>query len=250
MKVNYTVKGDTNGQSVILLHGWGGSINSLANLQELLSERNLNVYNMDLPGFGESEKPEQALSMEDFIIYLDRFIKELKIDKPILIGHSFGGKLAMAFSLKKKELISKIILINTSGINPKNSLKRTMFLVPAKIFGVVFNLPGFSKLKPIVRSIFYKLVVRERDYLKASEQQQETMKNVLKENLDNRIASIDLPTLLVWGEKDTQTPVWMGEKISRLIPGARLEVVKDATHGLPLKQPDIVADIIFNYLGT
>lgn len=249
MKVNYSVKGEKKGLKVILLHGWGGSINSLALLQDALVEKGYEVYNMDLPGFGESQDLSQPMSLEDYTSYIARFIKELKLEKAVLVGHSFGGKIAMTVGINNPELISGLVLINASGIKPQNSLKKVAYLIPSKLFGLIFKLPVLNIFYSVVRKIYYKLLVREQDYFKASPVQQKTMQNVVNTHLDNKVSRINSPTLIIWGSQDKQTPLWQGRKLATLIPNSRLEIVDEATHGLPLKQPAVVANLISMFLG-
>lgn len=247
MDINFSVKGDSN-KNLILLHGWGGSSASLAGLQDELSVLGYKVYNLDLPGFGQTPQPEEAFNQDQFIASIVDFIQYNQINKPILIGHSFGGKTSIGLALKYPELIESIVLINASGIKPRNSLKRALFIIPAKLLGALFSLPILNKIKPLARKIFYKGLVREQDYLKASKVMQDSMKNVLKINYDEQLAQISVPVLLVWGEKDTYTPLWNGQKFAKLIPGAKLQVVRDATHNLPIKQPKLVAQYINDFI--
>lgn len=243
MRINYTIKG--SGIPVILLHGWGGSSSSLNKLQEELVV-NFEVYNLDLPGFGESDTPLKTWFLGDYVNWLHGFIKENKIGKPILVGHSFGGKLAMAHAEKHQNDLSAIVLINASGIKPKSNAKKGLLYLPAKIGGAIFKLPVLRYFKKTVKKIFYKLIVRESDYIDAGVLK-ETFKNIINEHLDTRIRKITIPTLIVWGEKDSYTPLWMGRKITEMIKGSRLEVVAGASHDLPIKQSEMAVKIIFSF---
>lgn len=248
MLLNYTVKGQGN-KNLILLHGWGGSLDSLAPLQdELIITKEFRVYNVEWPGFGSSKfSGNQEVSFNDYVEALIRFIKSEKILKPTLVGHSFGGKVALGLSLMQPELISSMILVNSSGIKPKNSIKRSFFLVTSKVLGIFFNLPGLRKIKPLVRKFYYKIFVREVDYL-TSGNMKEILKNVLEVNFDTLLPKIKINTLIIWGEKDTQTPLWMGQTLAKGIKNAKIEIVKNTKHNLPLINPEIVATLIRLYL--
>lgn len=247
MELNYSKKGE--GPAIMLLHGWGGSITSLEKLQTLLADQGYQVFNFDLPGFGANSSLEKAMTLDDYVEFLSNFLKENQIFKPVLVGHSFGGKLAAAFASKHQDQLSKLVLINASGLNPRNSTKKKLMLIPAKVFGGFFSLPGINLAKPLARKLFYKFIVRERDYV-SSNGLKETFLNVVNEHLDTRLVKIKAPTLLIWGEKDTYTPLWMGEKMAELIPNSRLEVVAEAKHILPKAAPEIVAKIIHAYLNS
>lgn len=245
LRINYSVSGE--GKALVLLHGWGGSSKSLEGLQELLAADGFKVYNIDLPGFGTSETPEQPMNLADYVESLRIVFAELKLEKPVIVGHSFGGKVAIAYTAKYQDKVAALVLVNSSGINPKNELKKSAYLLPSKIFGKLFELPLLNIIKPLVRKLYYKLIVGETDYLQAGAMQ-ETLKLVVNEHLDSEISTLKLPTLIIWGEQDTYTPLWQGKEMSRLMPSARFEVVQGATHGLPLKQPEVVADLILRYI--
>lgn len=248
MQLNYTVKGQGN-KNIILLHGWGGSMESLSKLQdELAKTDDFRVYNIEWPGFGNSKLTEgRKLRFGDYTECLQSFIKSQKITQLTLVGHSFGGKVALDLVLKEPQLIEDLILVNSSGVKPKNTLKKTVLFLPTKLMGLVFSLPGLIKVKPFFRKAYYKAIVREGDYLKA-DLLEDTLKDVLKVNFDDKLPEIKTKTLLVWGEKDSYTPLWMGQKMANEIKDAKLEIVKDAKHNLPLVNPEIVATIIRLYL--
>lgn len=245
MNVNYKVSGE--GRALILLHGWGGSINSLSGLQDILSQQGFEVYNLDLPGFGESKITAHALTFDEYVEYIYRFIKRLNLFKPIIVGHSFGGMLGCGIAIKYPDLLSNLVLVNASGINPKNNVKKGGLFVVSKLFGSIFSLPILKLIKPLVRKVFYKLVVRENDYLNSGNLQ-ETLKNILKVHLDDQLNQITIDTFLIWSQNDTYTPLWMADKIQAAIKKSRLEIIADATHALPIKQPEIVAKLIVSYL--
>jgi pimeloyl-ACP methyl ester carboxylesterase len=246
--LNFLAKGE--GTPVVLLHGWGGSLNSLTGLQDIIVEHGgYRVFNLDLPGFGQSQLPEKVLTLDDYVEIIAGFIKKENLFKPVLVGHSFGGKLSAALAVTYPELVGGLVLIDASGINPHNSRRKSLFLIPAKVFGSVFSIPGLNLIKPAARSFFYKHLVRERDYLD-SQNLRQTFLNIVNTHLDKVLGKIKTPTLLIWGEDDTLTPLWMGEKMAELIPDSRLEVVAGKKHILPKTSPEIVAKIILAYLNS
>lgn len=248
MRFNFSVEG--KGQPVILLHGWGGSIHSLRGLQlNLAKSGRYKVYNLELPGFGESPRPQMPWYLGDYVYYLNEFIKELGHKEVTLVGHSFGGKISMKYAFEYPDQLESLILINSSGIKPNNSMKKKLLLYPTKIFGAFFGLPLLNLIKPLVAKLYYKAVVGEKDYVKAGAMKA-TLRNILTENLDHLLANIMVNTLVIWAENDTETPLWMGQKIASTIPRARLEIVQEATHGLPLKSPNGVANLIDMFLSS
>ena len=246
MKINYSVKGE--GPTLILLHGWGGSIDSLTPLQEQLAAKGFQVFNLDLPGFGKSEMLKEVMDLDDYVKFLMDLIERLNIFKPVLIGHSFGGRIAVAFAAKYPGKVSKMVLIDISGINPQNQTKKKKLEKQSKVFGKFFNLPLVRLVKPLVRKVYYKTVVGENDYLTAGKLK-ETFKKVVGQYIDHKLKEVKTDTLIIWGEHDNITPLWMGEKLAMGIKNSRLEVIEGAKHGLPLVQPELIARIIYLYLS-
>ena len=118
LNINYEVLGE--GAPIILLHGWLCSLDTMKPIANVL--QNFTVYNIDLPGFGKSDMPQKPFNTNDFGNFLDGFIKELKIENPILIGHSNGGRTILNYAGRQLGNVKKIILIDSSGIKPKRKL--------------------------------------------------------------------------------------------------------------------------------
>ncbi|MBN1915758.1 alpha/beta hydrolase [Candidatus Dojkabacteria bacterium] len=244
LKIEYSKTG--KGGNVLLLHGWGGNIESLSPLQEILSKKGFSVVNISLPGFGKSETPHKPWTLKDYAVFLEELILMLRLKRPILIGHSFGGKISTRFVLEFPNMISRLILINASGIKPKNNLKKNVLAVATEIFKVFASIfPAKSRER--IKNFYYRYVVRETDYLK-SEGLKETFKKVINEHFDQELKLIKVPTFIIWSEKDTYVPLWMGVKMRNLIPNSKLEMVENETHGLPLQKPKFTADLIDKYL--
>jgi len=245
MKLNFEEKGE--GPAVILVHGWGGSSESLKKLAEIIADKGFKTIRIDLPGFGKTPAPENKMCMDDYVELISGAINSLNLHKPVYVGHSFGGKLGMFLAAKYPDLLSKLVLINSSGIKPVRTLKHKITYVLAKIGGIISWIPPFIVLRPIVKFIYYKFIVREMDYYKAGKLK-ETFKNIINEHVDEKLFKIKTDTLVIWGMKDTFTPLWNGEKIAKNIKNSRLELVDNVGHGLPLFYPQVVADLIINFL--
>jgi pimeloyl-ACP methyl ester carboxylesterase len=243
LKIEYSQLG--KGDNLLLLHGWGGNIESLRGLQEILA-KHYKVTNISLPGFAGSEAPKSTWSLKDYSLFLEELILTLGLKKPIVAGHSYGGKIAIKLALEFPQLISALILINASGIKPKNSLKKSIFGIGSKVAKVLGS-PLPSGLKQKIKSFGYKYIVREQDYLKSGSLR-ETFKKIVNEHYNEELKTINIPTLIIWSEKDTYVPVWMGVKMRELIPNSRFIMVENETHGLPLKDPTLTAELIRNYL--
>jgi pimeloyl-ACP methyl ester carboxylesterase len=242
--VNYKLLNEQSKKTpILLLHGWGGSIESLSPLQdELAKELENPIYNLELPGFGSTPLLDGVAGTHDYATYVSNFLKEKKISEVILIGHSFGGKISIDIVTTKLFRVKQLVLINASGVEPKNTTKKTINkflagLIPQK-------LKDWEKL----REIYYKKVLGERDYLTAGKLK-ESLSKIVEEHYQDKLELINIPTLIVWGELDSYVPLWMGRLFEETIRLSKLIVVPDATHGLPLKQPKITSELVSKWLN-
>jgi len=223
LSVSYYQKGASdNGACVVFLHGWGSQALHFA---ETLKKCD-NFIAIDLPGFGSSEAPEKAWGILDYAIFLDNFLKKINLGNLILVGHSFGGSVIIKYgSLNKK--VKKIILISSAGTRRK-SLRTVLCGVFAKIFKVFFNLPGLGVLKNKARRKLYKAIGSE-DYINSRELK-ETYKKIIKEDLKEDLKRIKAETILIWGDKDKETPIKDGLIMNKLIKKSKMFAIKNAGH--------------------
>ena len=171
-----------------------------------------------------------------------RYITNHKLIHPIILGHSFGGSIALKLALHQPNLIKGLILVNSSGLRGHPTLKTYLFLGLAKLGKLLFFIPPLMLLRPLARWLLYHLV-GEKDYFLAHGVMHATLKNVLKEDLTPLLSQINLPTLIIWGQHDTTTPLAMGQRFHRLIPNSQFEVLP-TSHGLPFKQPQALAKLV------
>lgn len=221
------------GKDLVILHGWRHDVSSFWHVAEMLKDV-FTVYLVDLPGFGRSENPKKPFTVLDYAETIGAFLKDQKL-RPILLGHSVGGRIAIKLAAHHPEAIGKLILEDSAGIKPKRDVPKVLFYIPAKLFR--YLIPNIFGLKQKVRRSFYKAL--ESDYLVAGELK-ETLKNILAEDLTPELSTIQAETLLLWGEKDTtlEASLKNGKKMYRLIPNARIEVLEGIGHSPHLEAPE------------
>lgn len=223
------------GKNLILLHGWGHDVSSFWGLVDLLKNQ-FTIWLIDLPGFGRSELPKKAFDTKDYAQILAAFIKKNDIKNLTILGHSFGGKVAIKLARNYPKLVSKLILIGSSGIKPDPSVKRLLIYPLAKI--VHYLIPDIFNLKTIIRKKFYRKI--ESDYENAGLMKISLMKT-LKEDLTDDLSHIKTESLLIWGEKDRAVPLKYGKKIYQLIENSKLVVLEEMGHFLHIHNPERVA---------
>jgi pimeloyl-ACP methyl ester carboxylesterase len=242
VKVNYIVSGE--GRNVILLHGWGQNIQAFQAVHNFL-ESKFRVYTIDFPGFGESDGPPVPWGIEDYTTLVEKFVKNLQINDPILIGHSFGGRVSIVYSSRND--VRKVILVDSAGVKPKRSLDYYVKVYTFKSAKYLLKLPIISKFE---KELLGKLRSKfgSSDYKNTSGVLQQTMVKVVNEDLTHLMPKIKAPTLLIWGEDDTATPVSDGRLMEKLIPDAGLVVLKGCGHFSYLEKFNEFAVIVDHFL--
>ena len=233
ININYIQYG--SGSDVVLLHGWGQNIAMMKPIGDRL-QKNHRITILDFPGFGESEEPKTALTVYDYCEILEELLKKLKVKKPVIMGHSFGGRIAIIYASRNE--VEKVVLFGSPCIRKevKPSLKLRMLKSLKKI-------PGINKLEG-----FAKNHIGSRDYKNASEVMKKILVNVVNEDLSECAKKINVPTLLIWGDRDTEAPVEDAKELEKIIPDAGLIVLPNSTHYAYLENLPQVINILNNFL--
>ena len=233
ININYIQYG--SGSDVVLLHGWGQNIAMMKPIGDRL-QKNHRITILDFPGFGESEEPKTALTVYDYCEILEELLKKLKVKKPVIMGHSFGGRIAIIYASRNE--VEKVVLFGSPCIRKevKPNLKLRMLKSLKKI-------PGINKLEG-----FAKNHMGSRDYKNASEIMKKILVNVVNEDLSEYAKKINVPTLLIWGDRDTEAPVEDAKELEKIIPDAGLIVLPNSTHYAYLENLPQVINILNNFL--
>lgn len=220
-------------RALLLLHGWGASgENWLPVSRDFMSE--YRVYTVDFPGFGKSPEPDGAWSVDEYMELTARFIREVIKGKCDIMAHSFGGRVAVLLASEYPELTGKLVLTGCAGLLPKRTafqkLKRLAFRLITRVADnrltrAALGEDRINKARDAARVKF-----GSSDYKAASPRMREILQNVLERDLKAYLARIKSPALLVWGDADTATPVWMGRVMEAEIPDAGLVVFEGAGH--------------------
>ena len=231
LKINYQVSG--SGPDLLLLHGWGASSSVMLPMQERFSAL-ARVTNLDLPGFGQSETPQHGWSVYDYADFVAEAIAVLGLTDPVILGHSFGGRLAII--LGSRGVGSRLILVDAAGILPHRGAGYYVRVYSYKAAKKVMNLPGLNKYADRVLDLWRKSNPSS-DYANAQGVMRESFVKVVNENLQPLLTEIKMPALLIWGANDTATPLHDGQLMERLIPDAGLVVFENCGHFSFLDDP-------------
>lgn len=243
IKVNYKTTGE--GQDVLLLHGWGCSLEIWKTLQSQL-EQKYRVTSIDFPGFGKSDEPKTVWGVEEYTQCTEKLIEALNLKNPVLIGHSFGGRVSILLS-SRNDYVKKVILTDAAGVKPQNT-KISVSRVFSKMKKLSTKIIGEKATEKLVKPFANSLA--SEDYKNASGMMKEILKKVVDEDLQHVMPNIKASTLLIWGEKDTATPVSDAKIMESLIPDTGLIVFPGCTHYSFLENPGYYYTIVDNFLSA
>ena len=211
---------------VLVLHGWGAHLEAVEPILGHL-DCAAELVALDLPGFGESGPPAEPWDADAYARFVLAFLDELEIERCHVIGHSHGGRVAICMAAERAERIDRLLLCDAAGLRPKRGLRYHRRVATAKLGRLVGRLGGAPGRRLQERM---RRRVASRDYLEAPETMRATFRLVVAQDLADRLPRIEAPTLLVWGERDEDTPVWMAQRMEQLIPNAGLVVLDGAGH--------------------
>lgn len=194
LNVNYVQYGKEDGLDVVLLHGWGQNILMMDPIGQGLKDL-YHITILDFPGFGESDSLKDAYTISDYYLLLDEFLNKLKIKKPILVGHSFGGRVAIYYASKKP--VEKLVLFGAPFVK-RVSEPTTMM----KVLKTLKKIPGIRSLAE-----YSKKYIGSRDYRAASPVMRKTLVNIVNCDLTSNVRSIKCSTIAIAGENDTEVPL-------------------------------------------
>lgn len=233
--INYIQYGNKKGKDVVLLHGWGQNIEMMDPIGKGLS-KDYHVTILDLPGFGNSAEPSYGYTVYDYYEVLCEFLDKLKIKNPILIGHSFGGRLSIIYAAKRK--VEKVVLLASPF---KRSTKKNSYKV---------KLLKFMKKIPIIKELehYMKTKIGSTDYRNASPTMRSVLVNTVNEDLTEYLKQIEVPTLLIWGDADTAVSVEDAKYAETIMKDAGLIVYEGCTHYAYLERINQTINILNSFL--
>lgn len=226
LNIEYLDEGE--GYPVLLLHGWGASYDTYRGVINTLKDRH-RVIALNFPGCGNSDTMENPWTLDDYCDLVLKFMKTLDIENPIMFGHSHGGRVTMKMVADGMVSPPKIVLLDSAGLIPKKTFRQKWRAKSFKIIKRILTLP-------VIKSFSGGLLEKARrhygsaDYNAAPLVLRQTMVSLVNTDLRDIIHKISCPTLLIWGENDTATPLSDAKIIESLIPDCGLCVIKGTGH--------------------
>lgn len=244
LRVRMEVTGE--GRPLILMHGWGCDHTTVRSIAATAAQTHT-VYNIDFPGFGGSQEPAEVWGVELYTRLIEDLVRKEGLERPVLIGHSFGGRVSILYASRNE--VDKVVLVDAAGIKPKRSLKYYLKVYSFKA-GKRFWELLLGKEKAQERVDRMRAKRGSSDYAGASPMMRRILSKVVNEDLTDRLPLISAPTLLIWGENDTATPIDDAKKMSRLIPGSGLVSFPSCGHYSFLDNPIQFRAVLSSFLKS
>ena len=215
INVNYEYINNKKKNTLVFLHGWGQNIQMMLPIANSFTKDN-NVLVIDLPGFGKSSEPSYAWDLDKYVDMIHELLKDLKINDPILIGHSFGGKLSMIYASKYKVKVLKFL---------------------AKI-------PGLKSL-----ANFFKKRMGSNDYRNATPTMRAILVKHVNYDVTENLKKINVPTIIIWGTNDKTVSINQAYEIEKLIKDSAVIPYEGMTHFAYLEDKQKTINIINSFIG-
>ena len=246
VKLAWTDSGG-EGQPIVLMHGWGCNNTTLASIENVCIDAGCRVINVDFPGFGNSSEPPEVWGVEQYTKLMEHFLSSEGIDCPTLLGHSFGGRVGLVYASRND--VRRLILVDAAGVKPRRSLRYYLKVYRFKLSKRIMRLLlGRQRAQQWIDNRRAK--AGSADYAAASPMTRSVLSRVVNEDLCHLMPHIKAPSLLIWGENDTATPIADAHKMERLIPGAGLVCFPGCGHYSFLDNPVQFAAVLRSFLNS
>lgn len=232
------------GPVILMLHGWRDSLRTFDALVPALAASR-RIIRIDLPGFGASETPKTAWRLDDYVRCVSECITKIGAPVDTLIGHSFGGRIAIKGAATNVLPANRVVLIASAGAAKRRTPRNLSFWIAARFGRLLTSFPPMSFWRHTLRTKLYRFAAS--DYPNPG-MLREIFRNIIGEDLVPAAANITKPTLLIWGDRDRITPLAEGERLHNAIHGSRLVVIAGAGHFVHQERPGEVAALIREFM--
>lgn len=221
---------------IVFLHGWGADKNSFLWLKDYFCDFSL-IF-VDFPGFGDSPEPTKPYSVFDYVCELKDLLDKFEIKSLVLVGHSFGGRVAIKFSFLFQNDYEnfRLCLVDSAGLKPSHGIK---------FYYKIYKFKFYKKFFPHSKKIDK---FGSKDYISLDPVMKQTFIKVVNEDLSSYAKFITSKTLIVWGQNDMETKIYMAKKLNKLIRNSELKLIEGAGHFCFLDEPTEFAFILDTFL--
>lgn len=241
----YQTQGE--GDAVVLLHGWGTSSQSLDPVAAWLLPA-FRVVSVDLPGFGWSQAPPEAWGTAEYAGHVRQLLEILGIERAAILGHSFGGRIAIQLASRHADLVARLILVASAGVRPARGPRYYLRVLTTKALRFLLSFPGLGGVGARLLER-WRATAGSRDY-RAAGRLRPTLVKVVNEDLKPMLPTVQAPTLILWGDQDQEVRRPAVDVLAAGIPRARLTVFAGAGHFPFQDAPEAFCRALREFLGA
>ena len=248
-EICYRIEGEGKGR-VLLLHGWGCDMKMMQPVADVLKNDHI-VLEVDLPGHGESGRPPEPWGVPEYAECVLRLLENLSFTPCQVVAHSFGCRIAAWIETEHPDVFEKIVFTGAAGIRPKQTEEdKTRSERYKQLKGYCETAKKIPLLGKAAAGWEEKLRQKygSRDYNALDEEMRKTFVRVINQDLTELYDRFRAPTLLIWGDADTETPLWMAKEMEKRIPDAGLVILEGGTHFAYLEQAARFNTIVRHFL--
>lgn len=233
--INYVIYGNEEGEDLVLLHGWGQNIDMMRPIGDNFLDKRVII--IDLPGHGSSSEPTYAWELSDFVEAIHELLESINCTNPILVGHSFGGKISLLYASKYP--VKKLVLLASPF---KKEIQKQSLKV--KVLKQLKKVPGLNKFEE-----FAKKHIGSDDYRNASGVMRQILVNHVNTDICEDIKKIKAPAIIIWGTNDEAVPVERAQELENLLPDAGVIIYDGCTHYAYLERLAQTNSVIRSFIG-
>lgn len=248
LKTYYEIAGGGE-ETVLLLHGWGAPVPTYRPLLDHLARR-LRVVAFDMPGCGQTQEPPSPMTVDDYAAFALAFCSEIGLTRATLFCHSHGGRVAVRLMSDADcpLAVPRAVFMDAAGVVPHRTARQKC---AARLYKTLRVLATARLTAPLLRET-YEAVRDKRssaDYRAASDRMRRTLSIVVNTDMTPLMPRVTVPVLLVWGERDTATPLANGQRMAQLMPNAALVPIANAGHFPFLDAPQMFYPVLDAFLS-
>lgn len=218
----------------VFLHGWGSNKEVWRNVAQNLNQT---IVTIDLPGFGSSDDLSKPWTIADYSEAVRTLISSLDHNSVLLVGHSFGGQIAVDIAADQPNWLAGLVLVGAAVVRDEEP---KLLSAIGSILSPLFQLPGIKSLRPHIYNLIGADLPPEDDNLK------QTMRTILREDQTDQLALIDVPTQIIWGSDDSDAPTENSEELLGKLSQANLSLL-DGGHFIFIDAPDMFQQELINF---
>ncbi len=237
-RIYYEITGPENASRVVLLHGWGCHTGMMKPVADSLSADH-RVLIPDFPGHGQSSRPPEPWGVPEYAACLRELLAQLSFLPCAVVAHSFGCRVAVFLAAEDKTLFTRLVLTGAAGLKApmsEESRRRSeKFKKEKELAEKIGRIPGLSRWSE-KKAEQLRQKYGSADYKALDAEMRKTFVRVIQQDLREFYPQIVQPVLLIWGENDQETPLWMGQEMEKMIPDAGLVIFENGSHFAYLEQ--------------